>query len=206
MSLYGHISLGPASSFDLEPGDARLEGVGGVTPVASFEVEPGDWPTYRGDNERTGVTRVAVPRRVRRRETVPATPPDSHTSPRARARPSVDTSRASLVPRPRPGQASAIDSLARARMRPHPTCPRHPNPSAPTSATSRPIAALSPPSHPRTRATSPARLPSPPRPSIDDVDAETRRAIRTVTRATVPRGPVGVDRSMTLFAHTRMYA
>jgi len=54
----------------------------------------------------------------------------------------------------------------------------------------------------------PARLPSPPRLSIDDVvavDASTRRAIRTGTPATVPCAPVGVYTSTTLFAHTRIH-
>lgn len=68
LSLYGHIALGPAGDFNYRPpaDGSRLEsGPGDTKSVESFTVEPGDWPTYRGDNRRSAVTEVGIPRRVR---------------------------------------------------------------------------------------------------------------------------------------------
>ncbi len=67
LSLYGHICLTSAGSFDRRPGidDSRLER-GHAGPVERFDVRPGDWPAYRGDRRCSGVTTVAIPPRVRR--------------------------------------------------------------------------------------------------------------------------------------------
>ena len=72
LSLYGHICLASGSRFNYRPGaDAsRLEpGPGDPTTVTPLPVQPGDWPCYRGDKRRTGMTRVAVPLKVKRQWT-----------------------------------------------------------------------------------------------------------------------------------------
>ncbi|MBL7223885.1 MAG: PQQ-binding-like beta-propeller repeat protein [Candidatus Brocadiae bacterium] len=72
LSLYGHICLTPAGTFNYRPGvDAsRLErGRGDVTVVEDLDVEPGDWPSYQGNNNRTCTTKVVIPKQVSRRWT-----------------------------------------------------------------------------------------------------------------------------------------
>jgi outer membrane protein assembly factor BamB len=72
LSLYGHVCLAPAGDFAKRSatGPARLEpGPGDVAKVQAFPVLPGDWPTYLGDNARSGVTQVFLPKRVARRWT-----------------------------------------------------------------------------------------------------------------------------------------
>ena len=70
LSLYGHISLGPAGDFNFRPGaDAsRLETApGDVTSVEPLPVDAADWPAYQADNGRSAVTQVAVPGKVERK-------------------------------------------------------------------------------------------------------------------------------------------
>ena len=72
LSLYGHICLAPAGDFNYRPGldESRLEsGLSDPTTVRKFEIHPDDWPCYRGNNQRTSATRVAIPRKVVRQWT-----------------------------------------------------------------------------------------------------------------------------------------
>ena len=72
LSLYGHICLAPAGNFNYRPGldESRLEsGLSDPTTVKKFQVHPDDWPCYRGNNQRTSATRVAIPRQVLRQWT-----------------------------------------------------------------------------------------------------------------------------------------
>ncbi len=58
----GVISLSPAGDFDFaaEAGADRLEAAAGAPAPAGAEAVERDWPTYRKDNARSGVTPVAV--------------------------------------------------------------------------------------------------------------------------------------------------
>jgi outer membrane protein assembly factor BamB len=70
LSLYGHVCLGPAGSFDFHPrpGDSRLStAAGDVTKVAPLEVRSGDWPAYLGSATRGAVPLVDLPRQVTRK-------------------------------------------------------------------------------------------------------------------------------------------
>jgi outer membrane protein assembly factor BamB len=72
LSLYGHVCLAPAANFNRGSGTeaSRLKtGPGDTTKVQDFELHPDDWPTYLGDNARTGATKVSLPKRVARRWT-----------------------------------------------------------------------------------------------------------------------------------------
>jgi outer membrane protein assembly factor BamB len=76
LSLYGHISLGPAGDFDFSPAldDSRLEkGPGDITSVADFRIPRGDWPTYMGNNGRIPQTNVNIPKEVETKWTAYAT-------------------------------------------------------------------------------------------------------------------------------------
>jgi len=67
LSLYGHICLGPAGRSLSSPrsDEPRLEsGRGDTGLVEELAVEPGDWPSYRGNSQRTSVTTTSVARRV----------------------------------------------------------------------------------------------------------------------------------------------
>lgn len=68
LSLYGHIALSPAGE-TLEKADAstRLElSANSNAKVVQLDIRPGDWPSYRGDNERSQASTVALPRQVSR--------------------------------------------------------------------------------------------------------------------------------------------
>jgi len=68
LSLYGHVCLGPAGELNARPApaDSRLTlGRGDTVSVEQVETNPGDWPCYGGDNARTSVTKIAIPRKVR---------------------------------------------------------------------------------------------------------------------------------------------
>ncbi len=72
LSLYGHVCLAPAGDSAKRSAReaSRLEpGPGDATKVQEFPVQPGDWPTYLGDNARTGTTKVSLPKRAARRWT-----------------------------------------------------------------------------------------------------------------------------------------
>ncbi|HUT09716.1 MAG TPA: PQQ-binding-like beta-propeller repeat protein [Thermoguttaceae bacterium] len=77
LSLYGHVGLASAGGFDFHPAvdDSRLE-TGYDGPLGpELAVRPGDWPCYQGDNARTAVAKVEIPRRVKRYWTFqPSTP------------------------------------------------------------------------------------------------------------------------------------
>jgi len=67
LSLYGHICLAPAGAFNFRPGadESRLDaGTGDPAVVRELQVRESDWPTYRADNTRTGVTPVSMPGQV----------------------------------------------------------------------------------------------------------------------------------------------
>jgi len=72
LSFYGHVGLAPAGDFDYHPpiDDSRLE-----TPADDPAIEKplavadGDWPAYLGNNRRSPVTPVAIPRAVKRQWT-----------------------------------------------------------------------------------------------------------------------------------------
>jgi len=67
LSLYGHICLAPAGDDDFRSGveSSRLEfGGGDPMKVQKFPVHSDDWTTYQGNNFRTSVTKVAIPREV----------------------------------------------------------------------------------------------------------------------------------------------
>ncbi len=69
LSLYGHVCLAPAGKFNFRPllDDSRLEpGSGDIAAAEPLEVKPGDWPTYRGDSRRTGVTKTKITRQPKR--------------------------------------------------------------------------------------------------------------------------------------------
>ncbi len=68
LSFYGHICLAPGGEFHSRPpsDDHRLRvGPGDPQAVEKFSVNDDDWPSYQGDNARTSVTAVSVPRQVR---------------------------------------------------------------------------------------------------------------------------------------------
>ena len=67
LSLYGHVALAPAGKFNYRPGadESRLEpGEGDPAAVRKIQAAPGDWPCYQGDNQRTAVSAVTVPKAV----------------------------------------------------------------------------------------------------------------------------------------------
>ncbi len=68
ISLVGNICLAPAGDFDFnaEATEAeRLEPAGDVSqPIEPLEIAPGDWPTYRGDNQRSAARPVEIPKEV----------------------------------------------------------------------------------------------------------------------------------------------
>lgn len=67
LSMYGHVCLGPADELKAELAGSRLTpGRGDTVTVEPFEAKQGDWPCYGGDNGRTSVTKVAIPRKVTR--------------------------------------------------------------------------------------------------------------------------------------------
>ena len=68
LSLYGHICLTSAGDFDFRPkaDDSRIERFADAASVEPLDVRPGDWPTYRGNNARSSITRVKIPPRVAR--------------------------------------------------------------------------------------------------------------------------------------------
>jgi len=70
LSLYGHVCLAPAGDFAKRSAgeDSRVKaGAGETAKVRDFRTYPDDWPTYLGDNARTGTTKVSLPKRVGRR-------------------------------------------------------------------------------------------------------------------------------------------
>ncbi len=70
LSLYGHISLAPAGDVAAEsrPDGTQLTlGTGDLENIAAFEVRSDDWPTYRGNNNRSGQTQVTIPVKVAER-------------------------------------------------------------------------------------------------------------------------------------------
>jgi outer membrane protein assembly factor BamB len=70
LSLYGNISLAPAGNFNFRPkleGSRLVVAAGDPSKVQPFEAQPGDWPTYLGNNARSGLTEVPLPRRVSKR-------------------------------------------------------------------------------------------------------------------------------------------
>jgi outer membrane protein assembly factor BamB len=72
LSFYGHVALGPAGRFDFRPAaDAeRLTVFAEPSKVAApADGHADDWPTYLGDNARTGTTRVRLPRQAGQRWT-----------------------------------------------------------------------------------------------------------------------------------------
>jgi len=67
--LYGHIARAPAGDFHDRSGadDSRWErGIGAPTDVEKVPLARGDWPCYQGDNQRSAVTPIALPRQIRR--------------------------------------------------------------------------------------------------------------------------------------------
>lgn len=68
LQMFGVICCGPAGqfAFDQEATESqRLEKPAGDSgEVANLDQSPADWPTYRGDNTRTGRTQAAVPDEV----------------------------------------------------------------------------------------------------------------------------------------------
>lgn len=84
LSLYGHICLGPAGNFNFHPDvdSSRLDvAAGQVDSVAPLDVVQGDWPAYRGDNARSGVTPVSIPTEVREKWTYQLPPNAFPTAP-----------------------------------------------------------------------------------------------------------------------------
>ncbi|MBN1444255.1 MAG: PQQ-binding-like beta-propeller repeat protein, partial [Planctomycetes bacterium] len=84
LSLYGHIAAGPASEFySKKSGDEERLRMYPERPaaVADLEIRPGDWPTYLANNERTPITGVAIPRRVKRDWTCAVSPGSLPTAP-----------------------------------------------------------------------------------------------------------------------------
>ena len=76
LSLYGHISLAPASDSDFQPAldDTRLEkGAGDITSVENFKIRAGDWPTYMGNNGRIPQTNVSIPKEIETKWMIDAT-------------------------------------------------------------------------------------------------------------------------------------
>jgi outer membrane protein assembly factor BamB len=72
LSLYGHICLGPAGRFDYRPQPGALcatETAADRSAVRPFAVDKADWPTYLGDDARSGVSRARLPKSVSRRWT-----------------------------------------------------------------------------------------------------------------------------------------
>ncbi len=68
LQLVGVISLGPAGAFDFaqQATDAeRLRSADSPAPAA-FSVTSADWPSYRADNSRSGVSPVSLAKRIRK--------------------------------------------------------------------------------------------------------------------------------------------
>jgi len=64
LALVGTMTLGPAGDFEVGQAADQKErlqlGEGNISKVAPCEVGEGDWPTYRGNNDRSGGSPVAV--------------------------------------------------------------------------------------------------------------------------------------------------
>jgi outer membrane protein assembly factor BamB len=72
LSFYGHVALGPAGRFDFRPpvDSSRLTVLtDNPTQLAPVEQHAEDWPTYLGDNARSGTSRVRLPRQANQRWT-----------------------------------------------------------------------------------------------------------------------------------------
>ena len=68
LSLYGHISLGPADALPAAAPTAEPQlqpGTGDVAQVQAFPVAAGDWPAYQHDSWRSGFTRSTVPSSIK---------------------------------------------------------------------------------------------------------------------------------------------
>jgi outer membrane protein assembly factor BamB len=83
LSLYGNICLGPAPP---PPNEAELYGDALRTETDNadlkpLEIEPDDWSCYRGNNARTDLTAVAIPKQVRLRWTANIVSNDLPTAP-----------------------------------------------------------------------------------------------------------------------------
>jgi outer membrane protein assembly factor BamB len=69
LSLYGHVALAPAGKSAFAGRPARLDAAEtAIDPaaVAPLPIAHGDWPCYQGDNQRRGLTPVALPEHVAR--------------------------------------------------------------------------------------------------------------------------------------------
>ncbi len=70
LSLYGNIALAPLGPPPTDAAkiyaDARITGKN-ISQVEPLKIDANDWPTYRRDNTRQGITPVAIPQRVRKR-------------------------------------------------------------------------------------------------------------------------------------------
>ncbi len=65
LSMLGHLALGPAHGFDAHHQrltDENLQRDESHRVAAELAVEPTDWPTYRGNNQRTAATAATVAR------------------------------------------------------------------------------------------------------------------------------------------------
>lgn len=68
LSLYGHIGLAPAGTFNFRPGadESRLDaGEGDPAIVTELPLNAGDWPCYQGDNQRTASITSGPPAHVK---------------------------------------------------------------------------------------------------------------------------------------------
>lgn len=66
LSLYGHIGLTAAGSFNFRPGldESRLERLSDASEVSPLPINDGDWPAHQRDNARSSVTSAEIPGRV----------------------------------------------------------------------------------------------------------------------------------------------
>lgn len=70
LSLYGHICLGPGGDFHGKKSSVESRLVTAKTDtskIQKFELRPGDWPSYRKDSLRSGVTRVKLPKQAQKK-------------------------------------------------------------------------------------------------------------------------------------------
>ena len=65
ISLYGHICLAPAGQGSPAEGDTL--DASELAVAKPLEAQPSDWPCFRGDNQRSGITRVAIGAKATRR-------------------------------------------------------------------------------------------------------------------------------------------
>uniref|UniRef100_A0A7C2JYY3 Pyrrolo-quinoline quinone repeat domain-containing protein n=1 Tax=Schlesneria paludicola TaxID=360056 RepID=A0A7C2JYY3_9PLAN len=63
LSLYGHVALTPASAVENDAVGALVVGPD-IERVQPLRMVAGDWSTYRGDNARSDVSKIAVPANV----------------------------------------------------------------------------------------------------------------------------------------------